>query len=78
MATTVKNEVAHRDEAIKNGIYAKKTDWLIEEFQINADKWDCDSDAIWTAYYYISSKRQLFRGEIQNYHRSITIFEPDV
>lgn len=33
-ATTVKNEVAHRDEAIKNGTYAKKMDWLTEEFQI--------------------------------------------
>lgn len=33
-AAAVKTEVTNRDEAIKNGTYAKKTDWLTEEFQI--------------------------------------------
>ena len=70
-ATTVKNEVAHRDEAIKNGIYAKKTDWLIEEFQIMQTSGTVIQMPFGLRIITFPSKRQLFRGEIQNYHRSI-------
>lgn len=70
-ATAVKNEVANRDKAIQNGIYAGKTDWLIEEVQITQTSGTVIQMPFGLRIITFPSKRQLFRGEIQNYHWSI-------
>lgn len=70
-ATAVKNEVANRDKAIQNGICAGKTDWLVEDFQITQTSGTVIQRPFGLRIITLPSKRQLFRGEIQNYHRSI-------
>lgn len=70
-AAAVKNEVANRDKAIRDGTYTKKTDWLIEEFQIMQTSGAVVQMPYGPRIITFPSKRQLFRGEIQNYHRSI-------
>lgn len=70
-AAAVKNEVANRDKAIRDGTYTKKTDWLIEEFQIMQTSGTVVQMPFGPRIITFPSKRQLFRGEIQNYHRSI-------
>lgn len=70
-ATAVKNEVADRDKAIQNGTYAGKTDWLIEEFQIMQTSGTVIPMPFGLCIITFPSKRQLFRGEIQNFHRSV-------
>lgn len=70
-AAAVKNEVANRDKAIRDGTYTRKTDWLIEEFQIMQTSGTVVQMPFGPRIITFPSKRQLFRGEIQNYHRSI-------
>lgn len=66
-----KQTVIERDKALRSGQYTKKTDWLIEEFQIR----NASGTVIHMPYgdriITFPSKRQLFRGEVQNYHKSI-------
>ena len=70
-AEAVKNEVVERDKAIRSGTYTKKTDWLLEEFQIMQTSGTVIHMPYGLRIITFPSKRQLFRGEIQNYHRSI-------
>lgn len=70
-AEVVKNEVVERDKAIRSGTYTKKTDWLLEEFQITQTSGTVIQMPFGLRIITFPSKRQLFRGEIQNYHRSI-------
>ena len=70
-AEAVKNEVLERDKAIRSGTYTKKTDWLLEEFQIMQTSGTVIHMPYGLRIITFPSKRQLFRGEIQNYHRSI-------
>lgn len=70
-AAAVKTEVANRDKSIKDGTYTKKTDWLTEEFQIKQTSGTVIQMPFGLRIITFPSKQQLFRGEIQNYHRSI-------
>lgn len=70
-AEAVKNEVLERDKAIRSGTYTKKTDWLLEEFQIMQTSGTVIHMPYGLRIITFPSKRQLFRGEIQNYHRSV-------
>lgn len=70
-AAAVKNEVSNRDKAIHNGTYTNKTDWLFEEFQITQTAGTVIHMPYGLRIITFPSKRQLFRGEIQNYHRSM-------
>lgn len=81
-AKSVKNEVIERDKAIKSGTYAKKMDWILEELQIMQTSGTVIQMPFGLRVITFPSKRQLFRGEIQNYHRSIPslnrIFKEDM
>lgn len=70
-AKDVKNEIVEREKAIRSGTYTKKTDWLIEEFQITQTSGTVFHMPFGLRIITFPSKRQLFRGEVQNYHRSI-------
>ena len=70
-AAAVKTEVTNRDKAIKNGTYAKKTDCLTKEIQIMQTSGTVIQMPFGLRIITFPSKRQLFRGEIQNFHRSI-------
>ncbi|MFV0362243.1 MAG: hypothetical protein ACK5LL_04015 [Suipraeoptans sp.] len=70
-AEVVKNEVVERDKAIRSGTYTKKTDWLLEEYEITQISGTVIQMPFGPRIITFPSKRQLFRGEIQNYHRSI-------
>lgn len=70
-AEAVKNEVVERDKAIRNGTYTKKTDWPIEEFQISQTSGTVIHMPYGLRIISFPSKRQLFRGEVQDFHRSI-------
>lgn len=67
----VKSEVVERDKALRSGTYTKKTDWLIEEFQITQVSGTVIHMPYGLRIITFPSKRQLFRGEVQNFHRSI-------
>lgn len=70
-AEAVKNEVIESDKAIQNGTYTQKTDWLLEEFRITQTSGTV-FPMPWGKYIItFPSKRHLFRGEIQNFHRSL-------
>lgn len=70
-ADAVKSQVVERDKAIMSGTYSKKTDWLIEEFQIMQASGTVVQMPYGLRIITFPSKRQLFRGEIQNYHKSV-------
>lgn len=70
-AEAVKHEVVEREKAIRSGTYTKKTDWLLEEFQIMQTSGTVIHMPFGLRIITFPSKWQLFRGEIQNYHRSI-------
>lgn len=70
-AIAVKKEVANRDKAIHDGTYTKKTDWLLEELQITQTEGTVIHMPYGLRIITFPSKRQLFRGEIQNYHQSM-------
>lgn len=70
-AKAVKNEVVERDRAIRKGTYTKKTDWLLEEYQITQTSGTVIHMPFGLRIITFPSKRQLFRGEVQNYHRSV-------
>lgn len=70
-AEAVKNEVVEREKAIISGTYTKKTDWLLEEFQITQTSGTVIQMPFGLRIITFPSKRQLFRGEVQNYHRSL-------
>lgn len=70
-AENVKNTVVEREKAIKNGTYTKRNDWLIEEFQIMQTSGTVFHMPFGPRIITFPSKRQLFRGELQNYHRSV-------
>lgn len=70
-AEAVKHEVVEREKAIRSGTYTKKTDWLLEEFQIMQTSGTVIYMPFGLRIITFPSKWQLFRGEIQNYHRSI-------
>lgn len=67
----VKSEVVERDKALRSGTYTKKTDWLIEEFQITQVGGTVIHMPYGLRIITFPSKRQLFRGEVQNFHRSV-------
>ena len=70
-AEAVKSEVVKRDDAIRNGTYTNKTNWLLEEFQITQTSGTIIHMPYGPRIITFPSKRQLFRGEVQNYHRSV-------
>ena len=70
-AEAVKSEVVKRDEALRSGTYKKKTDWLLEEFQIMQSSGTVIHMPYGLRIITFPSKRQLFRGEVQNFHRSV-------
>lgn len=70
-AEAVKNEVSERDKALRSGTYTKKTDWLLEEFQITQTGGTVIHMPYGLRIITFPSKRQLFRGEVQNYHSSV-------
>lgn len=69
-AEAVKNEVVEREKAIRNGTFKKKTNWLIEEFQITQTGGTIIHMPYGLRIITFPSKRQLFRGEVQNFHKS--------
>jgi len=70
-AEAVKNEVFERERETRSGTYTKKTDWILEEFQIMQTSGTVIQMPFGLRIITFPSKRQLFRGEIQNYHRSV-------
>ena len=70
-AEAVKNEVVAREKAIRDGNHTKRTDWLIEEYQITQISGTVIHMPYGLRIITFPSKRQLFRGEIQNYHSSV-------
>lgn len=70
-AEAVKKEVIERDQALRSGTYTKKTDWLLEEFQIMQTSGTVIRMPYGPRIITFPSKRQLFRGEVQNFHRSV-------
>ena len=70
-AEAVKSEVVEREKAIRGGTFTKKTDWLIEEFQITQVGGTVIHMPYGLRIITFPSKRQLFRGEVQNFHRSV-------
>jgi len=70
-ADAVKSEVIEREKAIRNGTYTKKTNWLLEEFQVMQTGGTVIHMPYGPRIITFPSKRQLFRGEVQNYHRSL-------
>ena len=70
-AEAIKNEVKERLVAVHNGTYKKKTDWLIEEFQTMQTSGTVIHMPYGLRIITFPSKRQLFRGEVKNHHRSI-------
>lgn len=70
-AEAVKQAVVKRDDSLKSGKYPKKTDWLVEEFQIMQTAGTVIQMPYGLRIITFSSKRQLFRGEVQNFHQSV-------
>ena len=69
-AEAIENEVVEREKAIHNGTFKKKTNWLIEEFQITQTGGTIIHMPYGLRIITFPSKRQLFRGEVQNFHKS--------
>lgn len=70
-AEAVKKEIIERDQALRSGTYTKKTDWLLEEFHIMQTSGTVIHMPYGPRIITFPSKRQLFRGEVQNFHRSV-------
>ena len=67
----IKRQVVEREKAIGDGIYTKKTDWLLDNFQIKQISGTVIHMPYGLRIITFPSKRQLFRGEVQNFHRSV-------
>lgn len=70
-AEEIKKEIVEREKVIRNGTYTKKTDWILEEFQITQIGGTIIRMPYGPRIITFPSKRQLFRGEIQKFNRSI-------
>ena len=71
-AEAVKNEVVERDKAIRNGTYAWKTDWLIDELRIPQTSGTVVHMPYGLRIITFPSRRHLFRGEVQSFRQSVS------
>lgn len=70
-AEELKNRVLEREKAISDGTYTGNIDWIIEEIQIMNISGTVFQMPYGARIITFPTKRQLFRGEVQNYHRSL-------
>ena len=67
----MKHALAERNEAIRNGIDVPEMDYVLEQSPVEGNKRRYERNAHGLHIITFPSKGHLFRGEIQNYHKSI-------